>query len=61
LAGVRRDKLIESHGSFRSARCTHCNTRYSGLFVKVFAHFCTAFFISNLKLFIWEKDWNSRR
>jgi len=39
LAGIRQDKLIESHGSFRSATCTYCNTRYSGSFVKVFSIF----------------------
>jgi NAD-dependent SIR2 family protein deacetylase len=38
LAGIRQERLIESHGSFRTARCTNCNTRYSGLFVKVFVY-----------------------
>lgn len=35
LAGVKTDKLVEAHGSFRSASCLSCNTKYSGLFLKV--------------------------
>lgn len=35
LAGIRADKLVEAHGSFRSAVCLSCGTKYSGLYLKV--------------------------
>lgn len=35
LAGIRAEKLVEAHGSFRSASCLTCGSKYSGLFLKV--------------------------
>ncbi|CAF0791782.1 unnamed protein product [Brachionus calyciflorus] len=34
LAGVDTKKLIEAHGSFRTAKCINCKSPYSGIFVK---------------------------
>ncbi|RMZ97874.1 NAD-dependent deacetylase sirtuin- mitochondrial, partial [Brachionus plicatilis] len=34
LAGIDPKKIIEAHGSFRSAKCINCKTPYSGLYVK---------------------------
>lgn len=35
LSGIQSNKLVEAHGSFRSASCITCGTKYSGLFLKV--------------------------
>jgi len=34
LTGIEQKKLVEAHGSFRSAHCIKCNCLYSGLYVK---------------------------
>ena len=36
LAGIRSDKLVEAHGTFRTAKCVKCQLFYSGSFVEVF-------------------------
>lgn len=35
LSGIDSRKLIEAHGSFRTAKCLNCKAAYSGLYVKV--------------------------
>ena len=35
VAGIRSDKLIEAHGSFRTATCIKCKNDYPGSFVEV--------------------------
>jgi len=36
VAGIKSEKLIEAHGSFRSATCIKCQEEYPGSFVEVF-------------------------
>lgn len=35
VAGIKADKLIEAHGSFRTATCNKCQNDYPGTFVEV--------------------------
>ena len=35
LAGIRSDKLVEAHGSFRTAKCTKCSNIYPSDYVEV--------------------------
>jgi NAD-dependent deacetylase sirtuin 3 len=35
LAGIRPDKLVEAHGSFKSAKCTKCSNEYPAEYAEV--------------------------
>jgi NAD-dependent SIR2 family protein deacetylase len=35
LSGIDSSKLVEAHGSFRTAKCIDCNHSYSGIYIKV--------------------------
>lgn len=30
VAGIPADKLVEAHGTFETATCTKCHTKYNG-------------------------------
>ena len=50
VAGIKSEKLIEAHGSFRSATCIKCQEEYPGSFVEVFALYFFKFHVE-FKLF----------
>ena len=39
-AGIPEDKLVESHGTFATATCQKCRTKYDGDDIKVLVMFC---------------------
>ena len=34
IAGISEDKVVEAHGSFRTAHCLHCNKLYTQQWIK---------------------------